>query len=47
MTIFYAYGVDSRAEKSSQMVDVPSNQRRWLDLDSLMRTSDSRGVIYH
>jgi hypothetical protein len=33
--------------KSVRMVDVPSNQRRWLDLDSLMRTSDSRGVIYH
>jgi hypothetical protein len=32
MTIFYAYGVDFRAGKSSQMVDVPSHQRDCLEL---------------
>jgi hypothetical protein len=32
MTIFYAYGVDSRAEKSSQMVDVLNQQRTCLEL---------------
>ena len=36
---FFMAQVTMELMKSVRMVDVPSNQRRWLDLDSLMRKS--------